>query len=338
MARALRCDEAADALDELADLAELAGDMYPSRAFRRAARSVRQAEGPLAEALASGRIRALPGVGDGVVKRLTELAEKGTMTHLEELRAKLPPGLVELTKVQGVGPKRAMVLYQQLKVDSREKLKEACEKGKLVTLRGFGAKLQEELLHNLRSERSGQRLLLPEAHRAAEDLDPVLRPLAAQMAWCGSLRRRKDTVGDLDCVLVPRKGRASVARALLALPGAEVVAQGEQKVSVRLASGMQVDVRLVEAEAFGAAVVYFTGSKDHNIKLRALAIQRSQRLNEYGLFEVSSRSSACPSSRPSCARTRARSRPRSGGNCPTSSRNPTCAATCTTTAAGATAC
>jgi DNA polymerase (family 10) len=283
---ALRCDEAADALDELADLAELAGDTYPSRAFRRAARSVRQVEGPLDAALADGRIQALPGVGEGVVKRLAELAASGTMQQLVELRAKLPAGLVELTSVPGVGPKRAVVLYRQLRIDSRAKLKEACQQGKLVTVKGFGAKLQEELLHSLEAERTGQRLLLPEADRAAEQLDALLQPLARRMQWCGSLRRRRDTVGDLDCVLVPKGKAERVAEALLAQPGAQALAVGERKVSVRLGSGLQVDVRLVAPEEFGAAVVYFTGSKNHNIKLRSLALQRDLRLNEYGLFQV----------------------------------------------------
>jgi DNA polymerase (family 10) len=283
----MRCVEAAEVLDELAVLHELKGDTFRARAYQRAARSVGSLEGELAAAVASGRVEELPGVGEGILQKLRELAETGALRKLERMRAELPKGLVELTRVPRLGPKRALLLYRELKVDSLAKLREACEQNRLLEVKGFGAKSQQDILQGLAAlERGGARLLLPEAQRAAEELEAVLAPHVRQMSWAGSLRRRRDTVGDLDCVAVPRRGASAIARALLAEPGAEPLARGERKVSVRRASGLQVDVRIVAPEEYGAALVYFTGSKAHNIRLRALAIQRGRRLNEYGLFEV----------------------------------------------------
>lgn len=277
--------EAVDLLDELADLEELKGDQFRSRAYRRAARAVGTLEGSLEEVLASGKVEELPGVGEGILKKLKELAGTGKVKKLEQLRAELPKGLVEMMRVPGLGPKRAMVLFQELRIDGLAKLKEACEQGRLLEVKGFGEKRQQDILRGIAMvEKAVARMLLPQAQRIAAEVEQALKPHAAKLAAAGSLRRRRDTVGDLDFVAVARKGH-DPGRALLALPGAEPLAQGEAKVSVRLASGVQVDLRLMAPEEFGAALQYFTGSKAHNIKLRGLAIRRGWRLNEYGLFQ-----------------------------------------------------
>lgn len=283
----IRCAQAADLLDELGDLTQLQGDTFRANAYHRAARGLGQIDLPLEQALAEGKVQALPGIGESITKKLQELAGTGKIRKLEELRAALPKGLLEMMQVPGLGPKRAMVLHKQLRIDGLAKLKEACEQGKLITVKGFGLKSQEDILRGIAMlERGGRRVLLPEAQRAADDLWPPLEAHCAKLALAGSLRRRRDTIGDLDFIALPKKGQGpKVGEALAGLPGAEPLALGERKVSVRLASGLQVDVRLVTKEEFGAALVYFTGSKAHNIKLRAMAIKKGWKLNEYGLFE-----------------------------------------------------
>lgn len=285
--RPMRCDEAAAALDELADLADLASDTFQARAYRRAARGIFNLEGSLEDNLANGKAAALPGVGEGILKKLKELSETGAIAKAAKYRVKVPAGVAELIRVPGVGPKRAMELHERLGIDSLSKLKLAAEQGKLAGLKGFGVKMQEDILMGLEVVDSlGKRLLLPEAHRAGEEVRAALAPHATRLEWAGSLRRRKDTVGDLDFVAVPKRGnRDKLVAALLAIEGSQAIAKGEEKVSVRLPSGLQVDLRLMDKEEFGAALVYFTGSKAHNIKLRALASKKDMRLNEYGLFQ-----------------------------------------------------
>ncbi|HEV8359452.1 MAG TPA: helix-hairpin-helix domain-containing protein [Candidatus Thermoplasmatota archaeon] len=284
----VRCADAAALLDELADLEQLQGDTFRANAYRRAARTLFQVEGELEAALASGAVEALPGIGEGILKKLREYAATGKMRKLEEMRDALPAGLLELIKVPGLGPKRALQLHKELKIDSVAQLKEAAEKGRLLGLKGFGPKSQADILKGIAALASiGRRVMLPEAHHAAEDVLAALEPHAAKIAMAGSLRRRRDTVGDLDFVAVPkaRSGEA-LRKALLGLAGAEALAAGERKTSVRLISGLQVDLRVMAPEEFGAAMMYFTGSKAHNIKLRGLALRKGWRLNEYGLFEV----------------------------------------------------
>jgi DNA polymerase (family X) len=274
-------------LDELADLMQLKGDTFRANAYRRAARSVGQVEGLLQDALDGGRIQALPGVGESITKKLQEYATTGKVQRLEEYRAALPKGLLEIMAVPGLGPKRAMVLHKELRIDSLTKLKEACEQGKLLTVKGFGLKSQDDILRNIALlKQGGQRLLLPEAQRAADELVPLLAPHCSKLEVAGSLRRRRDTIGDLDLIALPKRGHAArIGQALAALEGATPLAMGERKVSVRTAKGLQVDVRIVTKDEFGAAMMYFTGSKAHNIRLRAMAIKRGWKLNEYGLFE-----------------------------------------------------
>lgn len=284
----MRCADAAEVLDELADLQQLADDSFRANAYRRAARAVAQVEGELEDALRAGTIQALPGVGEGITKKLEELAKTGKMRKLDELRAKVPQGLMEMVRIPRLGPKRAMQLHKELRIGSVAQLKAAAEAGKLADLKGFGVKSQMEILRGIQDlERVGVRLMLPEAQRVMEEVRAVLEPHAARLEAAGSLRRRRDTVGDIDFVAVPKPRKAkALADALAGIEGCEVLARGERKTSVRLGSGVQVDLRVMEPDEFGAALVYFTGSKAHNIKLRGLALKRSWRLNEYGLFEV----------------------------------------------------
>lgn len=283
----VRPEDAAAALDELGTLAELTGDSFRGRAYHRAARAVEQLDGTLEERLADGTVKDLPGVGEGILKKLQEFVKTGRMKKAEEYRKKVPAGVGDLIRVPGLGPKRAMQLSQELGIDSLAKLKQAAEQGKLQDLKGFGAKRQADILAGLQVvDQVSQRLTLPEAQRIADEVVAALQPNASQLAWAGSLRRRRDTVGDIDFVGVPKpRGAKALAEALMRLDGASVLAQGESKVSVRLPSGLQVDLRIMKEAEFGAALVYFTGSKAHNIKLRALAIKRGWKLNEYGLFE-----------------------------------------------------
>lgn len=282
-----RPEDAAAALDELGDLAELTGDTFRGRAYHRAARAVEQLDGTLEENLENGTLADMPGVGEGTLKKLQEFAATGKMKKTDEYRKKVPPGVADLIRVPGLGPKRAMQLHQELGIDGLAALKTAAEQGKLRDLKGFGVKREADVLAGLAVvDQVSQRRMLFEAQRAAEEVLAALQPHAAHLAWAGSLRRRRDTVGDLDFVAVPKaRQKEALAEALTRFEGATVLASGENKVSVRLPSGLQVDLRLMKPEEYGAAMVYFTGSKNHNIKLRALAITKGWKLNEYGLFE-----------------------------------------------------
>ncbi len=206
---------------------------------------------------------------------------------LQDLRRRLPPQVPDLLHVKGLGPKKVKVLYEQLGVTGLADLKTAAEAGKIRDLEGMGAKTEQNILKGLATlEAEAGRIGIHEAAHAVRALGRHLEDIGAIRRWqvAGSFRRRRETVGDLD-VLVEASDRAKAAEAILAYqPIEDVIARGRQKVSVALAGGLQVDFRFIEAEAFGAAMMYFTGSKAHNIVLRKRAQKRRLKLNEYGLF------------------------------------------------------
>ncbi|GAA0368948.1 DNA polymerase/3'-5' exonuclease PolX [Microbispora corallina] len=272
-------DEAAAALQEYAELFALnGGDAFRVRSYQKAAKSIAGFPGDLRET----DVRSIPGVGEAIAKKVEEFLERGSFRQLDDLRARVPDGVRRLTRIPSLGPKKALFLYQELGIDSPAALAAAIEGGRLAGLRGFGAKTEENLLKGIEQlERSGDRVHLGVAMDLAER---VIASLPAQrIAYAGSLRRMRETIGDVDILAV---GPTDLMELFARQPYVtEVIAKGERKTSVRTDRGLQVDLRIVPAESWGAAMVYFTGSKEHNVHIREMAVKKGWKLSEYGLFD-----------------------------------------------------
>ncbi|GHF55583.1 DNA polymerase/3'-5' exonuclease PolX [Kitasatospora xanthocidica] len=282
-------DQVRELLQEYADLINITGgDAFRARAYEKAARAVGGHPEDLAGLDVKG-LQKIPGVGKSTAEKIAEYLSAGRITALEALRAEIPAGVREMTAVPGVGPKRALALYRDLGITSVDELAEAVRADRLSGLAGFGERSGEKILHGIELVRqSGGRTLLDAATELAEQLVAALSavPGCTRCAYAGSLRRMRETVGDID-VLATAEDSAPLMAALTGLPYvAEVIGSGTTKTSVRTDRGVQVDLRVVPEEDWGAALVYFTGSKAHNIKLRTMAVRAGLKLSEYGLFEV----------------------------------------------------
>ena len=274
-------------LYEIADLLELDGVAFKPRAYRRAAQAVESCSTPIEDLVASGEVGDLPGVGKAIAGKIEEIVTTGKLAYHEELKKKLPIDLYSLTQVEGVGPKTAKLLYDALGVRTLDDLEQAARAGRIREIKGLGEKTEEKILRGLaEARRTESRMLLGHAYPIADDLRRRLDDTGpfTRLEIAGSLRRGRETIGDLDILgIAPDPPRA--ADAFVALSDVdEVLAHGPKKSSVRLTSGLQVDLRIVPEESFGAALQYFTGSKAHNIALRKRAVARGWKLNEYGLF------------------------------------------------------
>lgn len=282
-------EEIATLFDEMADLLALQEENpFRIRAYRRAAQVIRGLSRELTELVARGEdLDALPGIGPDLAAKITELVTTGRSKALERLRRQVPPGLVELLRMPGLGPKRVRALFLELKVRDRKDLARAVAAGSISRLRGFGPKLIERLSSDLRVERPVERRWLRSI--AAQFAEPLARHLRRargvdEVVIAGSYRRGRDTVGDID-LLVSSTNAPSVVKSLRAYD--EVtrwMASGPKRLTIVLRSGLQVDVRIAEPGCFGAALHYFTGSKAHNIHVRRLARERGLKINEYGVF------------------------------------------------------
>ena len=281
--------EIARALLDVADLLEIQeANPFRVRAYRNAARTVEAETTPLRQQVERGAtLTALPGIGKEMAAHIRELVGTGQLGFLAELAAEFPRGLLELIRLPGVGPKRARLLWRELGVDSAEALAEAAKAGRVAALRGFGEKTQTKILATLEARQGRERRIsLAEADRVVEPLLAHLRgaPGLTRLEAAGSYRRRRETVADIDLLAIARDPRPVVAR-FTGYSGVErVESAGETKVTVRLRSGLQVDLRILSRKSFGAAWVYFTGSKEHNIHLRRLGVERGLRISEYGVF------------------------------------------------------
>jgi DNA polymerase (family 10) len=286
--------EIAAAFDHLADLLEIEGaNPFRVRAYRKAARTVEDLPRSAAELIASGEdLAELPGIGADLAGKIAEFVASKHLAVLDEAKARLPAGLVELTNVPGIGPKRARALYDKLKVHSLSDLRKAATAGKLHGLAGFGVKSETKLLDELKRRREVQRRFrLDTAEDFAEPLLEYLKRSkgVVQATIAGSYRRRKDTVGDLDIVVAAHAGSDVMQRFISYDEVDEVAAHGETRATVVLRSGLQIDLRVVPTESYGAALHYFTGSKAHNIAIRKLGLERGLKINEYGVFRGTKR-------------------------------------------------
>lgn len=280
--------EIAAVLTDIGTLLELKGENpFKIRAYQSGARVVESlSEEELAQRITAGTLEEVKGIGEALAQKITELAQTGKLGFYEKLKASIPAGLVEILSIPGVGPKKVKALHDKLGIDSIAKLQKACEAGKVAELEGFGEKTQEKIVEGIRNrEAYGKRHLWLEAWEVAEPILLGLRALKGVLhaEACGSLRRRMETVGDLD-FLVATKTPEPIVAWFIKWPGVrEVTAQGETKASVRLESGIQADLRLVPPEQFVFALHHFTGSKDHNIQMRHRALQRGLSMSEWGL-------------------------------------------------------
>jgi len=275
-------------LTDIGTLLELKGENpFKIRAYQAGARLVEAMdEAELARRIADGTLEEVKGIGEALAQKITELAQTGRLGFHEKLKASIPAGLVELLEVPGVGPKKVKALHDRLGVDSIAALQQACAAGKVAELEGFGEKTQAKILEGIRNrEAYGRRHLWWAAWEAARPLLDGLRrlPQVQQAEACGSLRRRMETVGDLD-FLVATDDPGPVADWFVRWPAVkEVTAHGETKTSVRLEGGLQADLRLVPPGQYVFALHHFTGSKDHNVQMRHRALEQGLSLSEWGL-------------------------------------------------------
>jgi DNA polymerase (family 10) len=287
--------EIAAAFDEVADLLELQeANPFRVRAYRNAARTVRDLSEPLAAIAAddSRRLDDLPGIGADLAGKIRELLQSGEFVVLREVRAKVPSGLRELLGVPGLGAKRARLLHDRLGVVSVEKLREAANAHRIRGLKGFGEKTEENILRGLENlTHVSRRIYLAEAKVYADALMSYLRaiPGVKEAETAGSFRRRNETIGDLDVLAASTKADGVMDKFAAYEGVADVLARGPTKMTVRLKSGMQSDLRVVPPASYGAALQYFTGSKAHNIELRRIAQERGMKVNEYGVFRGAKR-------------------------------------------------
>jgi DNA polymerase (family 10) len=287
--------EVASVLDEIATLLELQGENpFRCNAYTKAARAIGQLESNLAEVITAGQLDQIPGIGTTLCDKITQLATTGSLPFYEDLKAKTPPGLIVMLRLPSVGPKKVKFLYEQLGIDDLDKLKAYCEAGKVAALKGFGAKTQDKILEGITFiGQLGERVRLDQALVIADALVAELKkcPGIQRLQVCGSLRRCRETVKDIDILVSSDQSGPLMAR-FVSLPQVQrIIGQGDTKSSVVVAGFdfnnvrivMNADLRVVADRQFPFALNYFTGSKEHNVAMRQRAIQYGLKLNEYEL-------------------------------------------------------
>ncbi|MFI1970709.1 DNA polymerase/3'-5' exonuclease PolX [Streptomyces cinnamoneus] len=278
-------------LQEYADLVAITGgDAFKARAYEKAARAIGGFPTDVSKLDVKG-LRDIPNVGKSIAEKVVEFLRTGQVSDVEEVRASVPAGVRELLTIPTLGPKKAMTLYEELRVSSVDELLDAIHDKRLRDLKGFGERTEENVLHGIAlMQKAGGRILLNSAMDVAEQVVAELSRVKGceGCAYAGSLRRMRETIGDVD-VLVAAERSAAFMEAFSGLPyTAEVIAHGEKKTSIRTTKGLQVDLRVLPPDSWGAGLLYFTGSKAHNIRVREMAIRHGYKLSEYGLFHAKS--------------------------------------------------
>ncbi|MFE3323641.1 DNA polymerase/3'-5' exonuclease PolX [Streptomyces sp. NPDC059176] len=287
-----RANEEIEALlQEYADLIAITGgDTFRARSYEKAARAVGGHHTDVATLDTKG-LREIPNVGKSIADKIVEYLESGQIAVVEERRQSIPAGVRELMSIPTLGPHKALMLYEELEVSSVDQLLDAIHQERLRDLKGFGPKTEENLLHGIAlMQKAGDRILINAAMDSAEQIVAELSGIKGcrGCTYAGSLRRMQETIGDID-ILVAAEDSAPFMEALAALPyTAEVIAHGRKKTSVRTTKGLQVDLRVLPPDSWGAGLQYFTGSKAHNIRTREIAVRHGLKLSEYGLFDVES--------------------------------------------------
>lgn len=288
----MRNDEIAAVFYAIADSLEIKGEnRFRVNAYRDAARHIDSLAEDLAIVAAEGRLRSVPGIGEAIAAKIQEMLETGRIGFYERLKQEVPETLLELLQIPGLGPRKVKLLYDSLQVQGIADLQKALEEGRVASLPGMGEKTVQNLQRELeRWEQRGRRVPLGVALPIVEEIVATLRAKSdavIRIEGAGSVRRRRDTIGDLD-VLATSERPDDVLSAFTALPLVqEVIGRGDTKASILTARQQQVDLRVVAPESWGAALQYFTGSKQHNVRVREIAVRKGWRLNEYGLFDPS---------------------------------------------------
>lgn len=281
-------DRVVEILGNIAVLLDLKGENpFKSRAYVNAARALESVAEPLQELVAQKRLAEVKGIGESLQKKIEELVTTGKLTYYEELKAATPPGLVVMLDIPGLGPKKIKALHDELGIETVEQLEAACKEGRVAKLKGFGEKTAANICDGINRHRTyASRHLISEALPVADSLLEALRthPDVSRCSAAGSLRRHRELIGDID-LLASSKNPGAVLDFFVQQPGVlNVLAKGDTKASILLTGGIQSDLRVVSDAEFAPALMYFTGSKEHNIIMRQRAIERGLRLNEYGLF------------------------------------------------------
>ncbi|TWT57131.1 DNA polymerase/3'-5' exonuclease PolX [Thalassoglobus neptunius] len=282
--------EIARVFDEIGDLLEIQGaNSFRVRAYRNASRTLEGLSEPVSDLASEGvpALTELPGIGKDIASKIVDLLQTGSIPQLEELRDQVPPGVVQMLRIPGIGPKKVGAIFSELNVTTLEDLKAAAETGQIAEMKGFGKKTAQTILEGLEQiAAAGNRFYLAEVKPAAEEIVTDLKSLKSvtEAELAGSARRRKETCGDLDLLVTSTDSKAVMDRLASHDHVEKVLARGDTKQRVRLKIGIELDLRVVPEESYGAAMQYFTGSKEHNIAIRQRAQKRGLKLNEYGLY------------------------------------------------------
>jgi DNA polymerase (family 10) len=279
----------ADILYQIAVLLDLKGEMFfKTRAYRIAAQTIEVLDEDIEVVSNENRLREIKGVGEALAKKIKELVETGRLEYFENLKKEIPDGLLKMLNISGLGPKKVSALYQNRGLKTIEELRQACVDGKLRDLEGFGVITEANILRGIQlMEKTSGRVLLNVALTDGDDYINYLKKCdkIEKVSIAGSLRRKKETIGDID-ILASSNHPEDVMEYFVKYNDVDrVLMKGSTKTSVVLNDNLQVDLRVVKDESFGAALQYFTGSKEHNVKMRSIAIKKGLKLNEYGLFE-----------------------------------------------------
>jgi len=279
----------AETLYKIADLLDLKGEIFfKSRAYRMAAQTIEVMDEDIGTLVKEKRLQDIPGIGEAIAKKITELVETGKLNYFEKLKKEIPEGLLELLNIPTLGPKKVASLHKNLGIKTLEELRKACLQGKLRDLDGFGEITEQNILRGIQLlEKTSGRALLNVAYGDGNEYLEYLKKCKKidRISLAGSLRRMKETIGDLD-ILASSDSPDEVMEYFVKYGDVQqVLMQGSTKTSVLLNDNLQVDFRVVKDESFGAALQYFTGSKEHNVSMRSLAIKKGYKLNEYGLFK-----------------------------------------------------
>ncbi|MEJ2294131.1 MAG: DNA polymerase/3'-5' exonuclease PolX [Candidatus Lokiarchaeota archaeon] len=282
----LKNNKIADMLYEIADLLELKGIQFKPQAYRRAARNIKSLPESIESLYVEGELKEIPGVGESIALKIKEILETGKLQYLDDLKEEFPKHLQNLLKIQGLGPKRLMKLYKELDIKNLEDLEKALKNEEIQKIEGFGKKSEENILKGIQLYKESQkRFLLGDILPIALELKNMLikQEVTEKVEVAGSIRRRKETIGDVD-ILVVSDNPSQIMDFFVNLEMVNrVLSKGLTRSSVITKNNLQIDLRVIERSSFGSALLYFTGSKEHNIKLRKIALERNWKLSEYGL-------------------------------------------------------
>lgn len=279
--------EIAEKLNKMAELLELNEVEFKPRAYRKAAMTIESLSEDIEKIAEQDKLEELPGIGKNIAQKIKDMIKTGTFKAYEELKKKTPIKVDELEAIWGLGPKTVKKLYKELGIKTLKDLEKAAKQGKIRNIEGLGPTVEENILKGIEfSKKDKGRVLLGFALPSAQEIINRLKKLTEvnQISLAGSLRRRKDTIGDVDILVSSSKPEKVMDFFTSMKEVADIIAKGHTKSSIRLDNDIQVDLRVVEDKSFGAALQYFTGSKNHNIRLRKIAIEKKLKLNEYGLF------------------------------------------------------